>query len=167
MAPDLGEFMALTVECGANPFRVNVADVLAEYKRGRNESYRYSSSTEFPWRQPVLYHICIEMRRAGVEKRMTARELERLAERLLTTWIKHAGNGLSVPPPACRTETSWWTNTRTADASGISSKEGCWADVIYQLSNGQSLRCQTQSNSHRTTSGKLTYSSARELFVRC
>ncbi|WP_413542198.1 replication protein P [Candidatus Symbiopectobacterium sp. NZEC127] len=96
--PDLGEFMALTVESGANPFGVNVADVLAEYKRWRNESYRYSSSTEFPWRQPVLYHICIEMRRASVEKRMTARELERLAERLLTKWIKHAGNGLSVPP---------------------------------------------------------------------
>ncbi|WP_438801468.1 hypothetical protein [Candidatus Symbiopectobacterium endolongispinus] len=32
-----GEFMVLTVESGANPFGVNVADVLVEYKRWRNE----------------------------------------------------------------------------------------------------------------------------------
>ncbi|MGL9720118.1 replication protein P [Symbiopectobacterium sp.] len=96
--PDLAEFISLVAECGANPFGLNVADVMAEYKRWRNESYRYSSSTEFPWRQPVLYHICIEMRRAGVDKRMTNSELERLAERLLTKWVKHVGNGLSIPP---------------------------------------------------------------------
>lgn len=54
--------------------------------------------TEFPWRQPLRYHICIEMRRAGVDKRMKVRELERLAKRLLTKWIKHAENGFSVPP---------------------------------------------------------------------
>lgn len=96
--PDLAEFMSLATECGANPFGLNLADVMAEYKRWRNESYRYSSSTEFPWRQPVLYHICIEMRRAGVEKRMTAGELERLAERLLTKWVKNVTNGMSIPP---------------------------------------------------------------------
>ncbi|WP_411561252.1 replication protein P [Pectobacterium brasiliense] len=96
--PDLAEFMSLAAECGANPFGLNIADVMAEYKRWRNESYRYSSSTEFPWRQPVLYHICIEMRRAGVEKRMTAGELERLAERLLNKWVKHVAHGMSIPP---------------------------------------------------------------------
>ena len=96
--PDLAEFMSLVAECGANPFGLNIADVMTEYKRWRNESYRYSSSTEFPWRQPVLYHICIEMRRAGVEKRMTAGELERLAERLLNKWVKHVAHGMSIPP---------------------------------------------------------------------
>nr|WP_158256809.1 replication protein P [Pectobacterium versatile] len=96
--PDLAEFMSLAAECGANPFGLNIADMMAEYKRWRNESYRYSSSTEFPWRQPVLYHICIEMRRAGVEKRMTAGELERLAERLLAKWVKNISHGMSIPP---------------------------------------------------------------------
>lgn len=96
--PDLAEFVSLVAECGANPFGLNAADVMAEYKRWRNESYRYSSSTEFPWRQPVLYIICIEMRRSGVEKRMTAGELERLAERLLTKWVKSVTNGMSIPP---------------------------------------------------------------------
>nr|WP_157831376.1 MULTISPECIES: replication protein P [Enterobacterales] len=96
--PDLAEFMALTAECGANPFGLNTDDVMAEYKRWRNESYRYSSSDKFPWHHPVLYHICIEMRRAGVEKRMTTGELERLAERLLTKWVKNVSNGMSIPP---------------------------------------------------------------------
>ncbi|MFE8049282.1 replication protein P [Brenneria goodwinii] len=96
--PDLAEFMSLVTECGANPFGLNVDDVMAEYKRWRNESYRYSGSEKFPWRHPVLYHICIEMRRAGVERRMTAGELERLAERLLTKWVKNVSNGMSIPP---------------------------------------------------------------------
>ncbi|PWC25162.1 MULTISPECIES: replication protein P [Brenneria] len=96
--PDLAEFMSLVTECGANPFGLNVDDVMAEYKRWRNESYRYSGSEKFPWRHPVLYHICIEMRRAGVERRMTAGELERLAERQLTKWVKNVSNGMSIPP---------------------------------------------------------------------
>ncbi|MFI3666020.1 replication protein P [Citrobacter braakii] len=70
----------------------------ARYRRWRNESYRYSGSDKYPWPQPVLYHICIEMRRTGVERQMTEGELKRLAEKLLTKWSKHVGNGLSVPP---------------------------------------------------------------------
>lgn len=96
--PDLGEFMALVVESGANPLGLTVADVMTEYKRWRNEVYRYPDSGAYPWSQPVLYHICIEMRRVGVDKRLMASELERLAERLLTKWIKYVCNGLSVPP---------------------------------------------------------------------
>ncbi|WOX99945.1 replication protein P [Dickeya fangzhongdai] len=96
--PDLAEFVALVAECDGNAFGLNIDDVIAEYRRWRNEGYRYSSSDKFPWRHPVLYHICIEMRRAGVERRMTDGELERLAERLLTKWVKHINSGLSVPP---------------------------------------------------------------------
>jgi hypothetical protein len=52
---------------------------MAEYKRWRNESYRYDSSEVFPWHHPVLYQICTEMRRSGVERQMTQTELEALA----------------------------------------------------------------------------------------
>lgn len=96
--PDLAEFVSLVAECGANPFGLNAADVMVEYKRWRNESYRYSSSTEFPWRQPVLYHICIEVKRTAYERRLTEGELSKLVERLLTKWVKHVTNGLSIPP---------------------------------------------------------------------
>lgn len=51
-----------------------------------------------PKRWPVLYHICIEMRRTGVERQMTEGELKRLAERLLAKWTRHIGNGFSIPP---------------------------------------------------------------------
>ncbi|EOL5900311.1 replication protein P, partial [Escherichia coli] len=55
-------------------------------------------SDKYPWPQPVLYHICLEMRTRGIERQMTQGELKRLAERQLTKWAKHVGNGMSVPP---------------------------------------------------------------------
>ncbi|KDE37396.1 replication protein [Kosakonia radicincitans UMEnt01/12] len=96
--PDLAEFVALVSESGANPFGLTPDAVMAEYKRWRNESYRFSGSDKYPWPQPVLYHICIEMRRTGVERQMTEKELKKLAEKLLTKWAKHIQNGFSIPP---------------------------------------------------------------------
>ncbi|XTZ40040.1 replication protein P [Salmonella enterica] len=96
--PDLAEFVALISESGANPFGLTADAVMAEYRKWRNESWRYSGSDKYPWSQPVLYHICIEMRRSGVERQMTEGELKRLAERLLAKWAKNISHGLSVPP---------------------------------------------------------------------
>ncbi len=96
--PDLAEFVALVSASGANPFNLTSDAVMAEYKRWRNESYRYSGSDKYPWKQDVLYHICIEMRRTGVEKNLTEGELKKLAENLLTKWTKHLANGFSIPP---------------------------------------------------------------------
>ncbi|HGH4663272.1 TPA: replication protein P [Enterobacter kobei] len=96
--PDLAEFVSLVSESGANPFGLTSDRVMTEYRRWRNESYRFSGSDKYPWPQPVLYHICIEMRRTGVERQMTEGELKKLAEKLLTKWTKHVSNGLSVPP---------------------------------------------------------------------
>ncbi|EEW9314836.1 TPA: replication protein, partial [Escherichia coli] len=82
----------------ANPFGLTVDAVMEEYRRWRNESWRYDGSDKYPWPQPVLYHICLEMRSKGIERQMTEGELKRLVERQLTKWAKHVGNGLSVPP---------------------------------------------------------------------
>ncbi|EFD6676142.1 replication protein, partial [Escherichia coli] len=60
--PDLAEFVALISESGANPFGLTVDAVMEEYRRWRNESWRYDGSDKYPWPQPVLYHICLEMR---------------------------------------------------------------------------------------------------------
>jgi hypothetical protein len=95
--PDLAEFVALVSASGANPFNLTSDAVMAEYKRWRNESYRYSGSDKYPWKQDVLYHICIEMRRTGVERNLTEGELKKLAENLLTKWTKHLANGFSIP----------------------------------------------------------------------
>ncbi|EPK6472059.1 replication protein P [Klebsiella variicola] len=96
--PDLAEFVALVSASGANPFSLTSDAVMAEYKRWRNDSYRYSGSDKYPWKQDVLYHIYIEMRRTGVERNLTEGELKKLAENLLTKWTKHLANGFSIPP---------------------------------------------------------------------
>ncbi|WP_249940572.1 replication protein P [Escherichia coli] len=69
--PDLAEFVALISESGANPFGLTVDAVMEEYRRWRNESWRYDGSDKYPWPQPVLYHICLEMRTRGIERQMT------------------------------------------------------------------------------------------------
>jgi hypothetical protein len=96
--PDLAEFVTLVADCGGNALGLKTADVMAEYKRWRNESYRYGSSDQFPWRHPVLYQICTEMRRTGIERRMTEKELEQLAASQLAKWEKHVADGHQIPP---------------------------------------------------------------------
>ncbi|HFK1201465.1 TPA: replication protein P [Klebsiella aerogenes] len=96
--PDLAEFVSLVSASGANPFNLTTEVVMDEYKRWRNESYRYSDSDRYPWKQDVLYHICIEMRRSGVERSLTEGELKKLAGKLLMKWTKHVANGFSIPP---------------------------------------------------------------------
>ncbi|ECG1252008.1 replication protein [Salmonella enterica subsp. salamae] len=96
--PSLAEFVALVGEAGGGVLGLTTSDVLAEYKRWRNESYLYASSEQFPWRQPVLYQICTELRRTGVERQLTERELERLAAQQIAKWEKHVSGGQPVPP---------------------------------------------------------------------
>lgn len=71
---------------------------MAEYHHWRNEAYRFDSADQFPWRHPVLYQICTEMRRTGVERQMTEKELEGLAARQLAKWGKHVSDGGQIPP---------------------------------------------------------------------
>ncbi|HED5888904.1 TPA: replication protein [Salmonella enterica] len=96
--PDLAEFVTLVADCAGGALGLKTADVMSEYKRWRNESYRYDSSEMFPWRHPVLYQICTEMRRLGVERQMTEKELEALAARQLATWEQRVAGGMPIPP---------------------------------------------------------------------
>lgn len=96
--PDFAEFVALVAEAGGGALGFTTEDVLAELTRWRNESYKYASSEQFPWRHPVMYHICIDIRRAGVERRLTGQEQEKLAGSLLQKWEKKVAAGFSVPP---------------------------------------------------------------------
>ncbi|SQH40166.1 replication P family protein [Salmonella enterica] len=96
--PDLAEFVTLVAECDGGALGVRVSDVMSEYRRWRNESYRYDCSEQFPWRHPVLYQICTELRRTGVERQMTEKELEALAGRELAKWETHVSEGRPIPP---------------------------------------------------------------------
>lgn len=99
--PDLAEFVALVADSGGSVLGLKTADVMDEYWRWRNESYRYASTEEYFISrecQPVLYQICTEMRRWGVERQMTSKELEMLAAQQLAKWEKHAADGKPIPP---------------------------------------------------------------------
>ncbi|WP_432653981.1 replication protein P [Salmonella enterica] len=96
--PDLAEFVTLVAECDGGALGVRVSDVMREYRRWRNESYRYDSSEQFPWQHPVLYQICTELRRTGVERQMTEKELETLAAKELAKWEAHVESGMPIPP---------------------------------------------------------------------
>lgn len=96
--PDLAEFVALAAECSGGAFGLTVDDVLAENKRWRNEFYRFSSAEKFNWRHPVLYHICIALKRIGIERKLTERELRVQAAKELERWEKRVEAGLPIPP---------------------------------------------------------------------
>jgi len=96
--PDLAEFIAIVGECTANPFGLTVGDVVAEYHRWLNESWRYDGADNYPWRHPVLYTICREIRRATGDRKPTQGELSTLAGRQLAKWARQVEMGYSVPP---------------------------------------------------------------------
>lgn len=99
--PDLAEFVTLVADCGGSELGLKTADVMAEYRRWRNESYRYASTEEyFIAREchPVLYQICTELRRTGIERQLTEKELEALAAGQLAKWEKHVADGHRIPP---------------------------------------------------------------------
>lgn len=96
--PDFAEFVQLVAEAGGGLLGFKTSDVLAEYDRWKNKSWKYNSSEAFPWRHPVMYHICVEMRREGVERRLTQPEMEKLAGKKLQQWEKKIAAGYSVPP---------------------------------------------------------------------
>ncbi|NMP26880.1 replication protein [Rahnella sp. SAP-1] len=96
--PDLAEFTAIAGEYSANPLGLQVSDVMDEYWRYAKDCWKYDCAEKFPWRHPVLYQICPELRRDGARRNLPHKELEALAKRMLDKWIKHVSMGQSVPP---------------------------------------------------------------------
>ncbi|CNB66278.1 Uncharacterised protein [Yersinia frederiksenii] len=96
--PDFAEFVTLVAEHGGGHLGLTVIDVLAELKRYRNEFYKYSCAEEFNWRHPVLYQICVDLKRLGIEKRLTDTGLETQAGIELAKWQKRVASGVPIPP---------------------------------------------------------------------
>ncbi|WP_297200454.1 replication protein P [uncultured Pluralibacter sp.] len=114
--PSLAEFVALAAESGGGLLGLTTSDIIAEYRRWRNESYRYDCAEKFPWQHPVLYQICTEMRRKGIERQMTEAELERLAGRLLAKWEKHLKSGKPIPSGA---KACFWADVSSGVAEEV------------------------------------------------
>lgn len=95
--PSPGQFVAWCRE-GRCVLGVTVADVMSEYRRWRKLVFRYPISEQFPWTQPVLYHICLELRRREIDGQLSEKELIRTAGDILHNWEKRVLSGSPIPP---------------------------------------------------------------------
>ncbi|EAX8243192.1 phage replication protein [Salmonella enterica] len=97
--PSPGQFISWCRE-GSGALGVSVDDIMGEYWRWRKLVFRYSTSEQFPWRDknPLYYHVCLELRRRGMEGQLSEKELIRAAGDILHDWEKRALAGKPIPP---------------------------------------------------------------------
>ncbi|HBP8789926.1 TPA: phage replication protein [Escherichia coli] len=95
--PSPGQFVAWCKQSGG-ALGITVDQVITEYWDWRNRSFEFTSSEHFPWSQPVMYHICVELRHRSTERQLTHGELAREAGDLLDMWERRVTEGKLVPP---------------------------------------------------------------------
>lgn len=95
--PSPGQFVAWCKQSGGT-LGVTVDEVIVEYWDWRNRAFEFTSSEFFPWSQPVMYHICVELRHRSTERQLTQSELIREAGELLAMWEQRVLDGKPVPP---------------------------------------------------------------------
>ncbi|EKC9275858.1 phage replication protein [Salmonella enterica] len=97
--PSPGQFISWCRE-GNGVLGVSVDDIMGEYWRWRKLVFRYPTSEQFPWRDknPLYYHVCLELRRRGTEGQLSEKELVRAAGDILHDWEKRALAGKPIPP---------------------------------------------------------------------
>ncbi|EFD0805562.1 phage replication protein [Escherichia coli] len=95
--PSPGQFVAWCKQSGG-ALGITVDQVITEYWDWRNRSFEFTSSEHFPWSQPVMYHICVELSHRSTERQLTHGELAREAGDLLDMWERRVTEGKPVPP---------------------------------------------------------------------
>ncbi|QMA48694.1 phage replication protein [Citrobacter freundii] len=95
--PSPGQFVAWCKQSGG-VLNITVENVIAEYWDWRNRSFEFTSSEQFPWSQPVMYHVCVELRHRSTERQLTHSELGREASDLLDMWERRVIDGKPIPP---------------------------------------------------------------------
>ncbi|HCR1933131.1 TPA: phage replication protein [Enterobacter roggenkampii] len=95
--PSPGQFVAWCKE-GRSLLGFSVDDVMTEYWKWRRLVFRFPTSEQYPWPAPVLYHICIELRRQSTDRQMTESEMCQAASKVLAGWEERVAAGKPVPP---------------------------------------------------------------------
>lgn len=95
--PSPGQFVAWCKE-GRSQLGFSVDDVMTEYWKWRRLVFRFPTSEQYPWPAPVLYHICIELRRQSTDRQMTEKEMRQAASSVLAGWEQRVAEGKPIPP---------------------------------------------------------------------
>lgn len=95
--PSPGQFVAWCKE-GRSLLGFSVDDVMTEYWKWRRLVFRFPTSEQYPWPAPVLYHICIELRRQSNDRQMTEKEMRQAASSVLAGWEQRVAEGKPIPP---------------------------------------------------------------------
>lgn len=95
--PSPGQFVAWCKQ-ETRAFGITADEVMAEYWKWRKLVFKYPSSESYPWPQPVLYHICLELRRRSTDGQLSEKELNHAAADQLSYWESRAASGQPVPP---------------------------------------------------------------------
>ncbi len=95
--PSPGQFVAWCKE-GRSLLGFSVDDVMTEYWKWRRMVFRFPTSEQYPWPAPVLYHICIELRRQSNDRQMTEKEMRQAASSVLAGWEQRVAEGKPIPP---------------------------------------------------------------------
>ncbi|AXF58736.1 phage replication protein [Leclercia sp. W6] len=95
--PSPGQFVAWCKE-GRSLLGFSVDDVMTEYWKWRRLVFRFPTSEQYPWPAPVLYHICIELRRQSTDRQMTEKEMRQAASSVLAGWEQRVAEGKPIPP---------------------------------------------------------------------
>ncbi len=95
--PSPGQFVAWCKE-GCSLLGFSVDDVMTEYWKWRRLVFRFPTSEQYPWPAPVLYHICIELRRQSTDRQMTEKEMRQAASSVLAGWEQRVAEGKPIPP---------------------------------------------------------------------
>ncbi|HAT6800622.1 TPA: phage replication protein [Citrobacter freundii] len=95
--PSPGQFVSWCKQ-EMRPLGVSVDDVMAEFKQWQRLVFKYTSSEKYPWSQPVMYHICLELRRRSTDGQLSEKELKVVAGEVLAYWEKRVDEGHPIPP---------------------------------------------------------------------
>ncbi len=95
--PSPGQFVAWCKD-EMRAFGLSVDDVMAEFRQWQRLIFKYPSSEHYPWPQPVLYHICLELRRRSTDGQLSEKELKVVAVEVLAYWEKRVDAGQPIPP---------------------------------------------------------------------
>jgi hypothetical protein len=98
-APDLSDFLTYVSSSTKHGLGIGADQVMEEFHGYCKNRSRYSCAETYPWKHPVLYWICCDLRAEMHQRNLTDGELEKLAKKKLAAWGAKVQAGETIPEP--------------------------------------------------------------------